>query len=72
LSPSQVALLWTLQQTFVTTVIVGVQSVKELEENMACINNDIKLTDDEVINFFYTTSTDSLIVDKWWLSKKIK
>jgi hypothetical protein len=38
----------------VTTVVVGVQNVKELEENMSCINNDIKLTDDEVkINDFY-------------------
>ncbi len=50
LTAQQVSLLWTLQQKFVTSVIVGVKNVEELEEYMTCINNNLCLEDEDVLN----------------------
>ena len=48
LTASQIALLWCLQQNFVTSVVIGVEDINELEENMAVINNNLELTNEEV------------------------
>ncbi len=50
MTASQVGLLWCLQQKFVTSVVIGVEDINELEENMAVINNNLELTNEEVNN----------------------
>jgi aryl-alcohol dehydrogenase-like predicted oxidoreductase len=47
LTASQVAILWSLQRK-VTSVIVGVNNLEELEENMKVMNEDILLSFEEV------------------------
>jgi len=48
LTTAQVGLLWVLQQPFVTSIVTGVSSVKELEENMQCLSGDIMLSQEEI------------------------
>lgn len=48
LTTAQIGLLWVLQQSFVTSVVTGVSSVKELEENMSCLSSDVMLTQEEM------------------------
>lgn len=48
LTVAQVALLWTMQRKFVTSVIVSVSSVDELEECMQIQNDDTWLSYDEM------------------------
>ncbi len=43
------AILWSLQRK-VTSVIVGVNNLEELEENMKVMNEDILLSFEEVKN----------------------
>lgn len=47
-SISQVAIQWILQKGVVTSVCVGVEDVKELEENMSCLIGDFFLTPNEM------------------------
>lgn len=49
LTTSQIAILWALQKGFVTSCIVGVSNVKELEENMSCLSGEVLLTPDEML-----------------------
>lgn len=47
-SISQVAIQWILQKGVVTSVCVGVEDVKELEQNMECLIGEFVLTPDEM------------------------
>ena len=45
---SQIALRWVLQKEFVSTVVIGVDNIQELEESMKTLT-DFRLTQEEVI-----------------------
>lgn len=49
LTTSQIAVLWALQKGFVTSCVVGVSSVKELEESMTCLTGETLLTQNELL-----------------------
>lgn len=49
LSTSQIAILWALQRGFVTSCVVGVSNVQQLEESMACLTGDVLLTQQELL-----------------------
>lgn len=49
LTTAQIAILWALQKGFVTSCVVGVSSVKELEESMWCLTGDVLLTQTELL-----------------------
>jgi len=38
-SLAQMALTWILKDKRITTVLIGVSSVKQLDDNLACLNN---------------------------------
>ena len=44
---SQIALRWVLQKDFVSTVVVGVDNIQELEEAMRTLT-EFQLTEEEV------------------------
>lgn len=44
----QLAIAWSLQQGFVTSVVCGVSSVKELEENMRVLTDNLHLSYEDV------------------------
>jgi L-glyceraldehyde 3-phosphate reductase len=46
-SLAQMALAWVLRQPAVTSALIGASSVKQLEDNLAALNN-LKFSDDEV------------------------
>jgi aryl-alcohol dehydrogenase-like predicted oxidoreductase len=56
LTVSQVAILWAMQRKFVTSVVVSVGSVDELEECMQMQNDDTWLTYDEMCELNDATS----------------
>lgn len=49
LTTSQIAILWSLQRGFVTSCVVGVSSVRELDENMSCLSGEVVLTQRELL-----------------------
>jgi hypothetical protein len=49
LTTSQVAILWALQKGFVTSVVIGVDNIQELEENMKILTDDLYLTREEML-----------------------
>jgi len=46
-SLAQMALVWVLRQPAVTSALIGASSVKQLEDNLAALNNP-KFSDDEL------------------------
>lgn len=48
LSCAQVCILWALQKGFITSVVVGCNSVEELEENWSCLKEDCFLSQEEM------------------------
>jgi L-glyceraldehyde 3-phosphate reductase len=46
-SLSQMALAWVLRQPAVTSALAGASSVRQLEENLAALNN-LKFSEDEL------------------------
>ena len=48
LSVSQVAIMWALQKSFVTSVILSVSNIKELEEDMSILSGGLKLSQEDV------------------------
>lgn len=49
LTTSQIAILWALQKGFVTSCVVGVTSVQQLEESMKCLTGETLLTQSELL-----------------------
>jgi aryl-alcohol dehydrogenase-like predicted oxidoreductase len=49
LTSAQVSLLWVLQQEFVTSAAIGVESIEELEQNMAVLNGNVSLTQQDLM-----------------------
>lgn len=47
-SVSQIALQWILQKGVVTSICIGVEDVKELEANMACLLGNVLLTQQDM------------------------
>lgn len=45
---SQVALSWVVNRDYITSAIIGVSSVAELEENMKVLSPEFRLTATEV------------------------
>jgi aryl-alcohol dehydrogenase-like predicted oxidoreductase len=45
---SQVALSWVINREYITSAIIGVASVSELEENMKVLSPEYRLTSAEV------------------------
>lgn len=48
LSCAQVCILWALQKGFITSIVVGCNSVKELEEDMSCLTENCSLSQQEM------------------------
>ena len=46
-SLAQMAIAWILRKTAVTSALIGASSVKQLEDNLASLNN-LKLSDEEL------------------------
>jgi aryl-alcohol dehydrogenase-like predicted oxidoreductase len=53
LSMSQVAILYALNKKFVTSVVVSVSTIKELEENMNTLNQGLKLNQEDVGLYYF-------------------
>ena len=45
-SLAQLALVWVLRQPAVTTALIGISSIKQLEDNLAALNN-LEITSEE-------------------------
>lgn len=48
LSCAQVCILWALQKGFITSIVVGCNSIKELEEDMSCLTERYSLSQEEM------------------------
>lgn len=48
LSSAQVCILWALQKGFITSIVIGCNSVKELEEDMSCLTENYSLSNEEM------------------------
>jgi len=55
-SISDIALRWVLQQEFVSTVVIGVNNIQELEDNMRALT-EFELTEDEMIQLDRASSS---------------
>ncbi len=53
LSMSQVAILYALNKKFLTSVVVSVSTIKELEENMNILNQGLKLNQEDVGLYYF-------------------
>ena len=46
-SLSQMAIVWLMRKPQITSVLIGVSSIKQLDDNLACLNN-VSFSDDEL------------------------
>ncbi len=63
---AQTALAWVLSKPYVTSVIVGVTSLKQLDENLEAVN--VRLSDEELAGLDQTT-TPPLLYPGWMYAR---